>query len=253
MLLAYAAEQGWEVYGIYSDDDYTGSDRNRPAFQRLLADAEAHRFDIILCKTQSRFTRELELVEKYIHGLFPVWGIRFIGLADNADTDNKGNKKSRQINGLGNEWYLEDMSENIRSVLTNRRQNGYHIGAFAAYGYKKDPEQKGRLLIDAEGSDKRYNFCLASADPDCAQLAVAESPIDALSLATLVKRGGGGDWRDYSYLSLGGSGSSRHGNDYLISGSNPSNSGESKNSASVISRPSHIFLMVRIFGSLLLP
>ena len=132
MLLAYAAEEGWEVYGIYSDDDYTGSGRNRPAFQRLLADAEAHRFDIILCKTQSRFTRELELVEKYIHGLFPVWGIRFIGLAD-----------------------------------------------------------------------KHYNFCLASADPDCAQLAVAESPIDALSLATLVKRGGG-DWRDYSYLSLGG-------------------------------------------------
>ena len=127
MLLAYAAEEGWEVYGIYSDDDYTGSGRNRPAFQRLLADAEAHRFDIILCKTQSRFTRELELVEKYIHGLFPVWGIRFIGLADNADTDNKGNKKSRQINGLVNEWYLEDMSENIRSVLTNRRQRQQQI------------------------------------------------------------------------------------------------------------------------------
>jgi len=68
MLLAYAAEQGWEVYGIYSDDDYTGSDRNRPAFQRLLADAEAHRFDIILCKTQSRFTRELELVENHGRG-----------------------------------------------------------------------------------------------------------------------------------------------------------------------------------------
>jgi len=55
-------------------------------------------------------------------------------------------------------------------------------------------------------TDKHYNFCLASADPDCAQLAVAESPIDALSLATLVKRGGG-DWRDYSYLSLGGTAS----------------------------------------------
>ena len=76
MLLQYAMEQGWELYNIYSDDDYTGSDRRRPEFNRLLKDAEAHKFDIILCKTQSRFTRELELVEKYIHGLFPIWGIR---------------------------------------------------------------------------------------------------------------------------------------------------------------------------------
>ena len=152
MLLQYAMAQGWEVFNIYSDDDYAGADRNRPEFKRLLADAEAHKFDIILCKTQSRFTRELELVEKYIHNLFPLWGIRFISIVDNADTANKGNKKSRQINGLVNEWYLEDMSENIRSVLTNRRENGFHIGAFALYGYQKDPEKKGHLIIDEEAA-----------------------------------------------------------------------------------------------------
>lgn len=153
MLQQYAMEQGWKVYRIYCDDDYTGADRNRPEFKRLLEDARQHRFDIILCKTQSRFTRELELVEKYIHGLFPVWGIRFISIVDHADSENIGNKKSRQINGLVNEWYLEDMSENIRSVLTNRRKNGFHIGAFALYGYKKDPEKKGHLLIDEEAAD----------------------------------------------------------------------------------------------------
>lgn len=152
MLVKYAAEQGWEIYDIYSDDDYTGSDRRRPEFNRLLKDAEERKFDIILCKTQSRFTRELELVEKYIHGLFPLWGIRFVSIVDNADTANKGNKKSRQINGLVNEWYLEDMSENIKSVLTNRRENGFHIGAFALYGYKKDPERKGHLIIDDEAA-----------------------------------------------------------------------------------------------------
>ena len=69
MLIQYALSQGWEIYNIYSDDDYTGSDRNRPAFNQLLKDAESHKFDIVLCKTQSRFTRELEIVEKYIHGL----------------------------------------------------------------------------------------------------------------------------------------------------------------------------------------
>ena len=152
MLVQYAIEQRWEIYGIYSDDDYAGADRNRPEFRRLLEDAEKREFDIILCKTQSRFTRELELVEKYLHGLFPQWGIRFVSIVDNADTDVKGNKKSRQINGLVNEWYLEDMSENIRSVLRNRRENGFHIGATALYGYQKDPERKGHLIIDEEAA-----------------------------------------------------------------------------------------------------
>ena len=108
MLCEYALEHGWNIYNIYSDDDYAGADRRRPQFNKLLEDAKEKKFDIILCKTQSRFTRELELVEKYIHGLFPIWGIRFISIVDNADTANKGNKKSRQINGLINEWYLED-------------------------------------------------------------------------------------------------------------------------------------------------
>ena len=57
LLLQYAMEQGWELYNIYSDDDYAGADRRRPEFNRLLKDAEQHKFDIILCKTQSRFTQ----------------------------------------------------------------------------------------------------------------------------------------------------------------------------------------------------
>lgn len=152
MLADYARRQGWEISRIYSDDDYAGADRKRPEFNLLLEDARQRRFDIVLCKTQSRFTRELELVETYIHGLFPLWGIRFISIVDHADTANQGNKKSRQINGLVNEWYLEDMSENIKSVLANKRQNGFHIGSFALYGYQKDPNQKGRLIIDEEAA-----------------------------------------------------------------------------------------------------
>lgn len=153
MLVNFVLDKGWEIYNIYSDDDYAGADRKRPEFNRLLADAEEKKFDIVLCKSQSRFTRELELVEKYIHGLFPLWGIRFIGYADNADTEVKGNKKARQINGLVNEWYLEDLSDNIRTVLTDHRKKGMHIGSAALYGYKKDPRQKGHLIIDEEAAE----------------------------------------------------------------------------------------------------
>ena len=152
MLMKYASDNGWTIHDIYSDDDFAGSDRRRPEFNRLIADATAGKFDIVLCKTQSRFTRELELVEKYIHGLFPRLGVRFISLVDSADTENKGNKKARQINGLVNEWFLEELSDNIRAVLTSRREQGYHIGSFAPYGYMKDPEQRGRLIIDPEAA-----------------------------------------------------------------------------------------------------
>jgi DNA invertase Pin-like site-specific DNA recombinase len=148
MLINYALEQDWEIFNVYSDDDYTGADRNRPDFIKLIDDAKNKRFDIILCKSQSRFTRELELVEKYLHGLFPVWGIRFISLVDNADTSNKANKKSRQINGLVNEWYLEDMSDNIRLTFKSKCKEGKHIGSFACYGYVKDTEVKGNIIID---------------------------------------------------------------------------------------------------------
>lgn len=152
MLLAYARQHGYEVAGIYSDEDYSGMDRSRPGFARLIEDARAHRFDTILVKTQSRFTRDMELVEKYLHGLFPLWGIRLIAVVDHVDTADAAGKKSRQINGLINEWYLEDLSANVRSVLTHKRRAGQYIGAFALYGYAKDPADHNRLVIDPEAA-----------------------------------------------------------------------------------------------------
>ena len=150
ILSAYALRQGWSIYRIYSDDNYSGSDRNRPEFNQMIEDAKAHKFDIVLCKTQSRFTREIAVVEDIIHGLFQRLGIRFVSPVDNIDTDMTGNKKSRQIHSLVNEWYLEEMSDNIKSALHSRMEHGHHIGAFAPYGYRKDPDKKGHLLIEWE-------------------------------------------------------------------------------------------------------
>lgn len=153
LLTQYALSRGWEIYDIYIDDDYGGADRSRPAFNRMIQAAGERKFDIILCKTQSRFSRELEVVERYINRLFPQWGIRFLSLVDNADSANEDNLLVRQINGIMDERYLADMSKNIRSVLTHRRKSGFHIGSFALYGYKKDPERKGHLIIDEEAAE----------------------------------------------------------------------------------------------------
>lgn len=153
MLLQYAIEKGFDIYQIYSDEDYSGIDRNRPAFNSMLQAASEHQFDVVLAKTQSRFTRDMELVEKYLHGKFMEWGIRFIAVVDHVDTNDTANKKSRQINGLINEWYLEDLSTNVRSVLDHKRKEGLFIGSFALYGYCKDPEAKGKLVVDPEAAE----------------------------------------------------------------------------------------------------
>ena len=116
----------------------------------MIEAARQKKFQIVLCKSQSRFTRDMELVEKYIHGLFPIWGIRFIAVADNADTEVKGNKKARQINGLVNEWYLEDLSENVRMVFDLKRREGKYI---PIYGYRKDPADKNHIIPDPEAAE----------------------------------------------------------------------------------------------------
>jgi len=148
MLLKHALNNNWEVIDIYSDDDYSGAGVYRPDFERLIKDCENGRINLVLCKTQSRFSRDMEVIERYLHNKFIEWGVRFVSIVDNADTEVKGNKKARQINGLINEWYLEDLSENVKKSLSNKRDDGLFMGSFAPYGYKKDPNNKHKLIID---------------------------------------------------------------------------------------------------------
>lgn len=148
LLEGYVMANGWEIHDYYIDDDWSGADLDRPDWNRLLKDAEARKFNIVLCKSQARFTRDMEAVERYLHSRFLEWNVRFIGLVDNADTDNKGNKKQRQIMGLTNEWYLEDISDNIKAVFDSKRKVGEFIGGFATYGYMIDPEDTDKLIID---------------------------------------------------------------------------------------------------------
>lgn len=148
LLMKYAIATGWDIFKIYSDDNYSGLDKDRPEFKQMIQDAENKKFNIILCKHQSRFTRDMELVEKYLHNKFIEWDIRFVTIVDGVDTSDKHNKKSRQINGLINEWYCEDISESIKSIFKLKQQQGKFIGSFATYGYEKDPNDKNKLVID---------------------------------------------------------------------------------------------------------
>ena len=150
LLLHYAAERGWLVHDVYADEDFSGLREDRPEFQRLLQDAEKGLFSVILCKTQSRFTRNAVTAERYLHEKFPLWGIRFVTAVDHVDTAFRSNKKARQINSLVNEWYSEELSENIRAVFRRKMEEGKFLGNYAPYGYRKDPADRHHLTIDRE-------------------------------------------------------------------------------------------------------
>lgn len=149
LLTDYALAHGYQIVNVYSDDDESGLYDNRPEFEKMMLDAKSGMFDIIIAKTQSRFSRNMEHIEKYLHHDLPNLGIRFIGVVDGVDTEKEDNKKSRQINGLVNEWYCEDLSKNIRSSFRAKMKNGQFLGSSCPYGYKKDPENHNHLVVDA--------------------------------------------------------------------------------------------------------
>ena len=152
ILLDECEKRNWMVVGIFCEEGTSGADDNRPEWNKSLRFCEYGNTEIILCKSQSRFSRNMEMIEKYLHNEFIKWNVRFVGLVDSTDTSVAGNKKIRQINGLVNEWQVEDQSINIRAVLKNKQSNGLFTGAFAPYGYLKDPKDKYHFIIDEEAA-----------------------------------------------------------------------------------------------------
>lgn len=153
LLMDYAERHNFQVVDVYSDDNYSGLYDDRPEFDRLIRDSRLGKFNVVIAKTQSRFTRNMEHMEKYLHHYFPLLGIRFISVLDGADTKVIANKKSRQINGLINEWYCEDLSNNIRAVFKQKMKAGEFLGAFAPYGYLKEPEDHHKFIVDRYAAD----------------------------------------------------------------------------------------------------
>lgn len=152
MLTDYALEKEFKIVKVYSDDDESGLYDDRPGFEEMILDAKMGEFDVIIAKSQSRFSRNMEHIEKYLHHMLSNLGIRFIGVVDGVDTDNEDNKKSRQINGLVNEWYCEDLSKNIRSAFKAKMKDGQFLGSSCPYGYIRDPDNHNHLIIDEYAS-----------------------------------------------------------------------------------------------------
>ena len=132
------------------DDGYSGVLFDRPAFQEMMADIMAGKINCVIVKDLSRLGREYIETGRYLQRIFPAYGVRFISVNDNIDTANEqnGDDLSIGLKNLLNDTYCRDISVKTRSALLTKRQKGDYVGACPIYGYRKDPENRNRLVID---------------------------------------------------------------------------------------------------------
>ena len=154
------------IKDYYIDDGYSGTDFERPNFQRMMMDITKGKIDTIIVKDLSRFGRNYIETGRYIEEFFPTNNIRFIAINDNIDSYKDPKSIDNVIvpfKNLINDEYARDISNKIRSVLDTKKENGEFIGSFAPFGYKKDERNKNHLLLDDYSSKivkKIFNMIL---------------------------------------------------------------------------------------------
>ncbi|EGT4625338.1 TPA: recombinase family protein [Clostridioides difficile] len=144
------------LVGEKVDDGYTGTNFNRPGFKELLELIKKGLVDCIIVKDLSRLGRDFTEVLRYVQRRFPEWGIRFIAIDDNYDSEDESCQQdflTLPIKSLLNESYPANTSINIRNTLKAMREQGLFVGAFTHYGYLKDPEDYHQLILDPVASD----------------------------------------------------------------------------------------------------
>ena len=149
MLRQYAAEHGLTVADEYIDDGWSGTNFERPSFQRMIDDIEDGKINCVVTKDLSRLGRNYILTGQYTDIYFPSKGVRYIAINDNVDTLNGESELAPFLNIL-NEMHARQTSKKVKAAMHTRFANGEHYGAYAPLGYVKDPDKKGHLLIDPE-------------------------------------------------------------------------------------------------------
>ena len=139
-----------ELYDEYKDDGKSGSNFDRAEFQRMMKDIEAGKVNCVIVKDQSRFGRDYIDVGKYKEKIFPKLGVRFITINEGYDSlsATSSDDLAFTINSFVYDFYIRDISTKIRTNLTAKKQNGEYAGAFVAYGYVKDSDDKSKLVVD---------------------------------------------------------------------------------------------------------
>lgn len=152
ILAKYAKEHGFTNIEFYVDDGFSGTNFNRPDFQRMMADAEEGKISTVIVKDMSRFGRDYIMVGYYTEIYFSNLDIRFIAINDNVDSNIQTENDLTPFKNVFNEWYARDTSKKIRAVFKAKGNSGKHLSTNPPFGYKKDPNDKEKWIIDEEAA-----------------------------------------------------------------------------------------------------
>ena len=140
----------YKLVDYYIDDGYSGTNFDRPEFQRMLGDIKNKKIDVLLIKDLSRLGRNYIETGNFVEVVFPAMGVSVISVDENYEIDSSDyySDDYLALKNLFNDMYAKDISKKVRSSLIVKKQNGEFVGKLAPYGYIKDPKDKHKFLVD---------------------------------------------------------------------------------------------------------
>lgn len=173
ILTKYAEDENIPVFDIYSDDGYTGTNTDRPAFQKMIKDIESGKVNMVITKDFSRLSRDRIAFGEYTEKWFPEHNVRYIAVSDDYDNINGCNNITAVFKSFYNEFLASDTSVKVSNVKHYKQDKGLFIGGKAPYGYKKSPTEKNVIVIDEPAAEiVRYIFKLALEGKSCREIAI---------------------------------------------------------------------------------
>ena len=171
ILQKFAEDHHFPSPCFYVDDGFSGGTFQRPAFQQMISDMENGEIGIIVTKDLSRLGRNQLHTGLYIEERFPMFGVRYIAINDNVDTDSSESNDLMPFKNLFNEWFIRDTSRKIRAVLKAKAERGERLGTRAPYGYRKDPGTKKLIVDDEAAAIVRRIFAMCASGSGPSQIA----------------------------------------------------------------------------------
>lgn len=175
LLDAFVKQHHLFVYDTYIDDGWSGTNFDRPAFQRMIADIEAKKVNMVITKDLSRLGRDYIMTGHYMERYFPEKRVRYISLLDGIDTGVESTANDiTPFRAIMNDMYAKDISKKIKSVKRDKQRKGQFIGGKPMYGYKMHPTEKNKIVIDeAAALIVRRIFAMALDGMSCRKIAAA--------------------------------------------------------------------------------
>ena len=151
ILERFCKDNDLKNYKEFVDDGFSGLNFDRPAFIKLKKEIEEEKINMVVVKDLSRLGRDYSEVGKYLERYFPEHNIRFIAIYDEVDTITETDDML-PLKAVLNDLYCKDTSRKFRAMLYNKKKDGMYISTDAPFGYKKDPNKKGHLIVNEEES-----------------------------------------------------------------------------------------------------